>query len=45
MKHANFIINVGNAKGEDIKKLILEIKEQVKEKYDIELKCEQEFVE
>lgn len=44
-KHANFIINVGNAKGEDIKKLILEIKEQVKEKYDIELKCEQEFVE
>ena len=45
IKHANFIINVGNAKGEDIKKLILEIKEQVKEKYDIELKCEQEFVE
>lgn len=45
VKHANFIINVGNAKGEDIKKLILEIKSKVKEKYDIDLKIEQEFVE
>ena len=45
MKHANFIINVGSAKGEDIKKLILEIKSKVKEKYDIDLKVEQEFVE
>ena len=44
-KHANFTINVGNAKGNDIKKLILEIQEKVKEKYDIELKVEQEFVE
>ncbi len=44
-KHANFIINKGNATGEDIKKLILEIKEKVKEKYNIELKVEQEFVE
>lgn len=44
-KHANFIINTGNAKGEDIKKLILEIKDKVKEKFDIELKVEQEFVE
>lgn len=45
VKHANFIINVGNAKGEDIKKLILEIKSKVKERYDIDLKIEQEFVE
>ena len=44
-KHANFIINSGNAKGEDIKKLILEIQNAVKEKYNIELKVEQEFVE
>lgn len=44
-KHANFIINSGNATGEDIKKLILEIREAVKEKYNIELKVEQEFVE
>lgn len=44
-KHANFIINNGNATGEDIKKLILEIKDKVKEKYNIDLKVEQEFVE
>lgn len=43
-KHANFIINDGNATGEDIVKLIEEIKEKVKEKYDIELKLEQEIV-
>ena len=44
-KHANFIINNGDAKGEDIKALINEIKDKVKEKYNIELKVEQEFVE
>ena len=44
-KHANFIINNGNATGEDIKKLINEIKYKVKEKYNIELKVEQEYVE
>ena len=44
-KHANFIINVGRAKGDDIKKLILEIKDVVKKKYNIDLKIEQEFVE
>ena len=44
-KHANFIINVGHAKGDDIKKLILEIREEVIKKYGIELKIEQEFVE
>ncbi len=43
-KHANFIINVGNAKGKDVIKLIDEIKEKVKEKYDIELVLEQEIV-
>lgn len=44
-KHANFIINCGNATGEDITKLISDIKAKVKEKYDIELKVEQEIVE
>lgn len=44
-KHANFIINKGNASGDDIKKLILEIRDQVKKKKNIELKIEQEFVE
>ena len=43
-KHANFIINKGNASGKDIIKLISEIKEKVKEKYDIELYLEQEIV-
>lgn len=45
IKHANFIINKGNANGEDIKKLILEIQDKVKEKNGIELIVEQEFVE
>lgn len=44
-KHANFIINNGNATGEDIKKLIGEIKNEVKKKYNIDLKVEQEFIE
>ena len=44
-KHANFIINTGNATGEEIKELINEIKEKVKKKYNIDLKVEQEFVE
>lgn len=43
--HANFIINTGKAKGEDVKKLITEIKDKVKEKYDIDLKVEQEFID
>ncbi len=44
-KHANFIINADNATGEDVKKLINEIKNEVKKQYDIDLKVEQEFVE
>lgn len=44
-KHANFIVNVGGATGKDIIKLIKEIKEKVKKKYDIELVLEQEIVE
>lgn len=43
-KHANFIINTGNATGEDIKSLIDLVKEKVKEKYDIDLIVEQRFV-
>ena len=44
-KHANFIINKDNAKASDIRKLITEIKEKVKEKYNIDLIVEQEFVD
>lgn len=42
-KHANFIINYHNAKAKDIKDLIDFIKEEVKDKYQIELTVEQEF--
>lgn len=43
-KHANFIINTGDATGKDIIKLIEEIKEKVKKEYDIDLILEQEIV-
>ena len=44
-KHANFIINKGSATGKDVYKLINEIQKEIKEKYDIQLKVEQEYVE
>lgn len=44
-KHANFIVNKGNASGDDVRTLICDIQKTIKEKYDIDLKCEQEFVE
>lgn len=44
-KHANFIINTGNATGNDIINLITEIKDKVKKEYGITLKLEQEIVE
>ena len=44
-KHANFIINKNNASAKDIRNLILDIKNQVKEKYNVDLKVEQEFVD
>ena len=43
-KHANFVINHNNAKAEDIKKIIELLQKEVKEKYSVDLKCEQEFV-
>lgn len=42
-KHANFIINVGNATGKDIRNLIKWIQEKVKKEKNIELKLEQEY--
>lgn len=44
-KHANFVVNTGNASGEDVKKLIKQVQSIVKEQTGIELKVEQEFVE
>ena len=43
-KHANFIVNYNNATSDDVVKLIELIKKKVKEKYNIDLKVEQEFV-
>lgn len=43
-KHANFIINYENAKAKDIKELIDLVHKKVLEKYNIDLKVEQEFV-
>jgi len=42
-KHANFVINKGNATSSDIKSLIELAKSEVYEKFNIELKVEQEF--
>lgn len=42
-KHANFIINNGNARASDIKKLINYVKDRVYREYQIKLVCEQEF--
>ena len=43
-KHANFIINNGNATGKDIHDLIIFVKETVKKETGVDLKIEQEFV-
>jgi len=43
-KHANFIINTGQAKARDVKNLIELIKKQVKDKFNIELKEEIEYL-
>ena len=44
-KHANFIINKGNATSEDIKKLIDLVQKTVYEKYNIKLELEQNIIE
>ncbi|MBR7042295.1 MAG: UDP-N-acetylmuramate dehydrogenase [Bacilli bacterium] len=44
-KHANFIVNDGNATGEDIVKLIKIIQKEVKENYNVELILEQIIIE
>ena len=43
-KHANFIINYKNATSEDIKYLIEYVHDKVQEKYNVDMKVEQEFV-
>jgi len=43
-KHANFIINKNNATASDIVRLIEDIQKNVKKKYGVDLKLEQEIV-
>ena len=43
-KHANFIINYDNATPKDVKDLITLVHDRVKEKFNVDLKIEQEFV-
>lgn len=43
-KHANFIINKGNAKASDIKKIIDIIKQKAMTKYNIRLRVEQRLI-
>ena len=44
VKHANFIINTGNAKASDIKKIIDTIKVKALSKYNIRLRVEQRLI-
>lgn len=44
-KHANFIVNMGSASGEEVIGLIDVIKDKVFDEYNIELKIEQEIIE
>ena len=39
-KHTNFIINLGNAKAEEVKKLITLVKAKIKNLYNVELEEE-----
>ena len=44
-KHANFIINTGEATGKEIVELIHKIQKEIKENYDVSLKLEQIIIE
>jgi UDP-N-acetylmuramate dehydrogenase len=42
--HGNFIVNYGNARAEDVKKLVDEVKEKVYNKYGVNLTAEVEII-
>ncbi len=44
-KHAGFIINRGGASARDVLALIDEVKAKIKEKYDLDIECEVEYLE
>ena len=43
-KHSNYIVNLGQAKANDIVILIKKIKEEIKNKYQIDLEVEPQLV-
>jgi UDP-N-acetylmuramate dehydrogenase len=43
-KQANFIVNLGSARAEDVKKLISLVKKEVKKKFQVELKEEVQYL-
>ena len=43
-KHSGFIINIGNATGEDILLIIKHIREKVKNAFDVDLEVEQRII-
>ena len=45
LKHANFIVNVGNATSNDVKNLIKLVHNVVKEKFNVDLVLEQEIID
>ena len=45
LKHANFIVNLGNMKGSDIRELINIVKEKVYNEYKIKLELEQIIID
>lgn len=44
-KHANFIISLGASRGKDVRDLIKVVKVKVKDKFKIDLICEQEMID
>lgn len=44
-KHAGFVINRVDATASDVKNIVEHIKKEIKEKFDVSLECEVEFVE
>jgi UDP-N-acetylmuramate dehydrogenase len=44
MKHANFIVNRGNASADDVRRLVERIVEKVRKEEGVELNLEVEFV-
>ena len=43
-KHANFVLNTGDAKAQDVRQLIEQMRRAVKAKFDINLEEEIEYI-